>query len=185
MSPGFQKFYSPFFRVIVVSPAAFIRFSACLQLILFSTSFLHTCGQIQYPEYRIVPHPQDIFLKEADTGCHLRGRAVIVTADGQKDTAAVRLLQAEAKKYLGFPLQVCTPSTFQRDRKMVVLGIAGGDNPVLNGLLKTRGIAMQPNYPGPEGYILDVAPKAVVIAGNDAQGLAVCAPGSVIRDRCP
>ena len=160
-----------FFCSLFLLARRLFGFFACLLLILLSTSFLQAQGQVLNPEYRIVPHPQDIFLKEADTSCYLRGRAVIVTADGRKDTAAVRLLQAEAKKYLGFPLRVCTPSTFQRDRKMVVLGIAGGDNRVLNRLLKTRGITMRPNYPGPEGYILDVTPKAVVIAGNDAQGV--------------
>jgi hypothetical protein len=122
-------------------------------------------------ETQIVPHPQDIFLKGPASRCYFHGKALIVTGEGEQDSAAVRLLQAEIKKLLGFTLQVCAPSSIKRDRKMIIIGTPGGANKALNRMMKARGLVMRRNYPGEEGYILDVARKAVVVAGHDERGV--------------
>lgn len=48
--------------------------------------------------------------------------------------------------------------------------VLGDDHRMLDSLMASVGLTFTAQYPGPEGYVLDVAPDRVIVAGHDSSG---------------
>ena len=122
----------------------------------------------------VVPLPQEVAPKPPERAFTVREGTVLVTAETTEGAeAALELLEGALKEKCGLAPARMRSSEFAKQAPAppaIILGEPGKGNTALDETLARRGLALEPDYPGPEGYVLDVEPDAVLVAGHDKRG---------------
>lgn len=146
-----------------------LPFSRSLKWMLVFTPLLVwtlTVNAIERP--LIFPIPQQIELT-GETFSLDESVSIVVPANGSdQDLFLARYLVRELSDKYGIALRIESGSDIPSGRKTVVMGSV--DNPLVSRYLKVNGIEMGESDPGPEGYLLHVTGKQIVIAGWDDPG---------------
>ena len=86
----------------------------------------------------------------------------------EKDLSLARLLVGELSSKYSLALKIETLSKIPKDRKVIVMGTIA--NPLIKNYCLENNLEISQKSPGPEGYILQVDNKAIVIGGWDDSG---------------
>ncbi|MDQ7848741.1 MAG: beta-N-acetylhexosaminidase [Armatimonadota bacterium] len=118
---------------------------------------------------QILPRPQSLLWLPPAFPLSDRTRIVVGDEAAAEDLYAARDLNAELRTLTGRALPVVRAAEVGEARDIIVLG-----EPALNrwsaALVAREGLRVLPEDPGPEGYVLKVAPDVVVAAGSDRRG---------------
>lgn len=117
----------------------------------------------------IVPRPQTVRMWPSSAAFRVTSQTAIVlgTKATSGDTVAARYLQTEIAAALGF-----TPAIRRAtgsDTGVIHLGTRESGSSI-SSEMSSRGLTLTEEYPGPEGYALDVRSSGVMVAGSDASG---------------
>jgi hypothetical protein len=123
---------------------------------------------IQAAEQLIFPIPQE--MQVTNDLFTLEGSVTIIVPENapEKDISLARSLVGELSAKYGIALKIEKHSAIPKDKKVIVMGSIG--NPLIKKYCTDNNIPVDGKNPGPEGYILDVNSKMVVIAGWDDPG---------------
>ncbi len=95
--------------------------------------------------------------------------SIVVPRDaGKRDIFLARFLVRELSDKYGIAVRIENRSDIPSGRKTVIMGRF--DNQLVRTLLKENKLDVSAKNPGPEGYILQVTPERVIIAGSDDAG---------------
>lgn len=86
----------------------------------------------------------------------------------KNDLFLARFLVRELSDKYGIAVKIESRSDIPKDKKVVIMGKF--DNFLIQGYCKDNEIEISGKVPGKEGYLLQVTPKILVIAGSDDQG---------------
>ena len=111
----------------------------------------------------IVPKPQQMEVRE---GAFSVAPGTTIVA-GSGDRRPAERLAAEVKDY--FALELPIAAAAPRGGRCIVVG-ERETNAEAQRLLSRWAVKLSPEDPGPDGYVLEVRPGAVVVAGSDAAG---------------
>ena len=116
----------------------------------------------------IIPEPQEMRLGRG--GFALPAGLVLSVASNlsSREGTGIATLVEELQERFGVRAQV-RPAGKAPARGAILIG-EPSRNPLVAAWLKKAGIAVTPQSPGPEGYVLHVTPDTVVVAGSDAAG---------------
>lgn len=87
---------------------------------------------------------------------------------GEKDMALARMLVKELSNKYGIALKIQQVQTVPIDKKVILIGTL--QNPLIKKVCLDRQLLVTSQSPGPEGYVLQVSAKQVIIAGWDDPG---------------
>ena len=95
--------------------------------------------------------------------------AIVIPLESSKnDISLARFLVRELSDKYGIAVRIESCSAIPEGRKIVVMGRF--DNPLIQGYCKKNGLEVTAKDPGSEGYILNVSPDKIIIAGSDDSG---------------
>jgi len=117
----------------------------------------------------IVPHPQEIRLKNKEQTFIINPNTrILVTRAALKNRVEVELLNSALNRHSMQSLEV----GFLADdfHNSIIIGEFNRGNRGIDTLVSRSGSILTDNYPGPEGYFLDINPDYVLIAGSDSSG---------------
>jgi hypothetical protein len=86
----------------------------------------------------------------------------------KNDIFLARFLVRELSDKYGVAVKIEPRTDIPKNRKTVVMGRF--DNPLIQGYCKEKKLDVSDKNPGAEGYILQVNPDIIIIAGSDDQG---------------
>ncbi len=114
----------------------------------------------------IVPHPQEIRPKNKKQSFVIKRSTRILVSS--KNRVEVELLNSALNKRSAPSLEAgFQTGTF---RNSIIIGEFGKGSSLVDTLVSKSGLTVTDNYPGSEGYVLDVNPDYVLIAGHDTSG---------------
>ena len=120
----------------------------------------------------IIPHPQEIRLKN-DTQPFVINSQTRIAFSHQVDPEDSILID-QLKIALNLQVlelqTVSYPYQLSDDTNVIFLLTNNTDYDLIDQLLSPAGPQLTDNYPGPEGYILDISPKCIIVAGHDVEG---------------
>ncbi len=120
----------------------------------------------------IIPHPQEVQLKEGREAFKLRSKAqIIVCADGNTADNAVSALNSWLVNHDQAPLAVKTRAEEPLLQGSIILATKSCAEYEFDSLLNAANVPMTDKYPGPEGYVLDITPNYILVAGHDSSGV--------------
>ncbi|RMD88855.1 MAG: hypothetical protein D6813_11495, partial [Calditrichaeota bacterium] len=119
----------------------------------------------------IVPHPQEIWPKKS-------GEYFLINSDTKllainNSVTGLRKDLSLFKDYLieqGLHIQYSDSSIPISDQNIIIIGELNEPSGIIDSLVAAIGIQVNEKYPGSEGYILDISPKRVLVAGYDSAG---------------
>jgi hypothetical protein len=153
-------------------------------------------NQVHYPKSRVFPIPQE--MSPLETEFHLDESSLIVIPEdpSEHDLFLARFLTAEISDRYGLGLSTKRVPSVPSADSIILIGSAA--NPLLRGWCAQHHLDVSAESPGPEGYVLRVDDRSVVVAGSDERGafyglqslrqlierrgVAVRIPGVLIRD---
>ncbi len=116
---------------------------------------------------QLIPQPREFQATSQTFPVTTQLEIVLLTPSTTDDRFAAETLQNELKLDTGEEVPIIAAQAPPTDRPAIVLGYAS--NPVMGEWLKRQNMAVQPL--GDQGYVLDVEPNQVLVAGKDAAGL--------------
>ncbi|MCZ6673738.1 MAG: hypothetical protein O7C75_12470, partial [Verrucomicrobia bacterium] len=121
-------------------------------------------------ELPVIPHPQEIQLKDDRQSFVLMAatKISVFTNAESLERVEVELINAALHAKGMAPLEVVRNSHVCRN--IIIIGEVDAGCSFLDSLVSSHGWEFMDDYPGPEGYILDVSPDYVVVAGHDSSG---------------
>src|SRR5882672_3462220 len=138
----------------------------CLSFPLLSVTSA-TCAQSfdAVREPQVIPQPRE--MKAGRGSFRLSGTTrIVVASDNREDLSAAQMLAQELKEVAGLQ----TPVTTEKIRSTSLQILLGRfTDPSVKALLQSRQLSTE--SVGDEGYILDVTPQMVLVAGKDSPGL--------------
>jgi len=138
----------------------------CLSLPLLPLTPAMCAGSLDPArEPQVIPQPREI-----ETGCgpfRLSGiTRMVVASNDREDRSAAQMFVQELKEVAGLQ----TPVTTEKIRSTSLQILLGRfTDPSVKALLQSRQLSTE--SVGDEGYILDVTPQMVLVAGKDSPGL--------------
>jgi hypothetical protein len=138
-----------------------------LWVILWVISATNLAG-LKAAEQLIFPIPQE--MQVTDDAFTLDDSVAIVVPENasEKDISLARSLVGELSANYGIALKIETYTAIPNDRKVIVMGTTS--NPLVKKYCTDNKLEINAKNPGPEGYILHVNNKLVVIGGWDDPG---------------
>ncbi len=135
----------------------------------------------------VFPLPQEIQLTATPFVITADTRILVPTAASAHDLLLARELAAELSDRFGAAVPIERADKIPAGGHVIVMGST--DNALVRALCANRGVSVDPQQPGPEGYVLQVDNTGVLVAGSDEAGafyglqslrqLAVAAAGKV------
>ncbi len=118
-------------------------------------------------DFKIIPLPQS--LKSMVGVFNISSKTTIALGDSKNkdDIFAAQQLIDEIKKDLGYEISISNRSLFKRPG--IIIGVLGRDSSI-DAAIKKYKIDI-PAKLGDEGYILNITPKQIIIAGKDSAGV--------------
>lgn len=116
----------------------------------------------------IFPIPQEMELSDQGFVLDASVRILLPIEPTDEDLLVARELMAEASDRYGVALPTVRVSTLPETGRSIVLGARS--NPLVQQLATRLKIAVDAQNPGPEGYVLHVDPRTVLVAGSDEAG---------------
>ncbi len=143
-------------------------FQVIKRVTLFGMLFLYLMNVQAIGKALIFPLPQQVQI--SDDVFVLDGSVSIIVPQNtsKNDIFLARFLVRELSDKYGIALKIEPQTDIPKDRKVVVMGRF--DNPLLKGYCKANNVEVSEKSPGPEGYLLQVDKKRIVIAGSDDAG---------------
>jgi hexosaminidase len=117
-------------------------------------------------ELQLIPQPREVKITGQSLHITPRLKIEIVSPNSHEDLLAAASLQRELKRVTGREYALDS-AVVPAESPSIVLGRFG--QPALEKLLRARGISTEGI--GEQGYVLDVSPDQVLVAGRDAAGL--------------
>jgi hypothetical protein len=113
----------------------------------------------------LVPRPQGVLYKGAGAGFTVTDGTRVLFGDRSGDLIAplTRAFQA-----VGVRPRLLPASEDPAGGDLIAVGTR--QDRAVDRLCRERGLDVSADYPGPEGYVIDVAPDGVVVAGSDSAG---------------
>lgn len=146
-----------------------LKFLVIISLFFYS---LISSTFAQYPLSILVPQPKQGYIRDNFTGVFKVTNVMKLYLNPDKPAyrQAFEFNKELRKRYID-----TLKYTFLKETDFIIDGIAlGFDDELLNNLLAKipeQNISVNSDYPGREGYLLDIIPQQVIIAGSDEQGL--------------
>ncbi len=143
----------------IISPAARALLGALLGLALLPAS-------LAAQEPQLIPQPRELITKQSPF--RVTGATVIALAEPEQsaDAFAAQSLEAEIRETSGQSVPIVALAAAGKG-PAIILGRFG--QPEMQNLLRQHGLST--TGVGEQGYVLDVQPMQVVVAGKDAAGL--------------
>jgi hexosaminidase len=116
----------------------------------------------------VFPIPQEMELTDQSFVLDASVRILLPVEPTAEDLLAARELMAEASDRYGVALPAVRVATLPETGRSIVLGARS--NPLVQQLATRLKITIDAQKPGPEGYVLHVDPRTVLVAGNDEAG---------------
>jgi hypothetical protein len=121
----------------------------------------------------IVPHPQQVSLKgdtarfeiSADT------KLVLLPKASTDDSLLGRLINEALQKQGMSPLPVVYSIEPAHRHNSIIIAAIDESKPLVDSLFALSGLTITPQFPGTEGYVLDVNSDMALVAGNDSAGV--------------
>ncbi len=121
--------------------------------------------------FPVVPHPQEIQPKEGQESFVINQETRVVY------TQSISTKRTEVELLKAFLLQhgIDTSEVVSAPRPLVInnsiiVGEINEGTGTIDSLISSKGLHLSPTYPGPEGYVIDVSPDHVLVAGHDSSG---------------
>jgi len=115
----------------------------------------------------LIPQPRELHTRAQSFQVNSNLQIVLLTPVTSEDRFAAESIQKELKLVTGQEFPIVGLAEPPHDTPVIILGCF--DQPAMHHLLSARDLSTEGI--GAEGYVLDVEPSAVVIAGKDAAGL--------------
>lgn len=116
----------------------------------------------------IFPIPQQMEVSDASFVTDEAVSIIVPASATDKDMFLARFLVREMSNLYGLAWKIESRADIPKDRKVVVMGAAS--NPLIRKFCTDNKLKLSKDDPGPEGYILQVSDRAIVIGGSDDQG---------------
>ncbi len=117
----------------------------------------------------IAPQPQELRVREGEFTLKPGTQIVVGVNASEEDRRAAARLAEEVRDYFLVKLEIVTEREPGNAPPAIFIGRPAA-NARLAALLDARGIRVDATTPGPEGYVLDVRPDAIALAGSDPAG---------------
>lgn len=115
----------------------------------------------------IFPLPQQVQLTEHVFALN-ENVSVIIPKNGKNEIFLARFLVRELSDKYGIAVKTEQVSEIPPDRQVILMG--NFDNPLIDGFCRKNKIKITGKDPGPEGYVMEIKPDIIVIAGSDEAG---------------
>ena len=116
----------------------------------------------------VFPIPQEIELTDAPFLLDEETVILLPAQPSEKDLELARFLQAHLADRHGLAVGTARADAVPAGKRVIVMGSV--QNPLVQKQAAARGWEVSALKPGPEGYMLEAGPGAVVIAGSDDAG---------------
>ncbi len=146
------------------SVSSFQSFFTRLMLVA-GLAFLGCPVRAQVPQ--LIPQPREFQATSQPFRVTTQLEIVLLIPNTRDDRFAAEVLQNELKVDTGQEFPIIAAQAPPTDRPAIVLGYAS--SPVMGAWLKRQNMAVQPL--GDQGYVLDVEPNQILVAGKDSAGL--------------
>jgi len=120
----------------------------------------------------IVPHPQEIRLKDERQSFILNPytQLLICPHSEKQDSLDVQFIRDKLDSYHLNRLKTIPTNSSSDTNNIIILLEKNHLSPPLKDLLFRKGLAFSEDYPGPEGYILEITPDYALVIGDDLAG---------------
>ena len=120
----------------------------------------------------IVPHPQEIRLKDERQSFILNQhtRLLICPYNENQDSLDLQFVRDKLATHNLNRLETIRANSPPDTNNIIIILGKKQLSPLLSGLLSRKGLGFSKDYPGQEGYILEVTPNYVLLVGNDQAG---------------
>ncbi len=137
-------------------------------MIIFSSVLLNSMDVVASGNTLIFPIPKQIQIT-SDIFIPDETMTIIVPQNmSRNDIFLARFLVRELSDKFGIAVKIEPGMEIPKNRKIVVIGRY--DNPLIQGYCKENKLEVNDKIPGPEGYILQVSPDKIIVAGSDEKG---------------
>lgn len=116
---------------------------------------------------QLIPQPREFQATSQPFPVSTQVEIALLIPSGFEDRFAAETLQNELKLDTGWECPIIATQVPPTDRPAIVLGYSS--SPAMAEWLKRQNLAVQPL--GDQGYVLDVEPNMVLVAGKDSAGL--------------
>ncbi len=117
----------------------------------------------------VAPMPQEMQVRDGEFVVRPKTLIVVGTQATEEDKRSADRLAEELRDYFHIDTTV-VPSARQSEAAPCIVVGRPATNAMLADMLKARGLNVDGKSPGPEGYVLDVRPDGIALAGSDAAG---------------
>ncbi len=141
-----------------------VTFILCFLLFSFDKVYA------QLPEIKpiIFPNPQEITLNNENFDLDEETIIIVPWKASEKDLFLARFIVAELIDKFGIAVRIENLSGIPINKPFILMGSI--DNPLIREYCNQQKIKINAQNPGPEGYILNVDKRSVIVAGSDPQG---------------
>ncbi len=136
-------------------------------------SFLMYCSApIEYTHAtRIIPHPQELSIKDSSLNFIIDANTTIVTNESLKNSFICELLNEKIVEKNGVPLSIEYVGDCASIENAIVIGTSENGDTLLDSLALARNMLVSPPYLREEEYRLEVDSLSVVVLGKDERAL--------------